>query len=218
MPPVSIEAGEDYFANPEKQPRPFVRFQYRAAEIRNQAGVAEFNDVAWALICPAGGKDVIEKPVATWLADLKAHADAGRIPPYWPREYKQAFEAWKEGQEIPVNGHPIKLWTALTPGQRETILGVNILTVEDLALANDEAVGRMGMGGNNLRTMAQAWMKDKNGPGALAAQLDAALEGRKNAEDRLKVLEEQVAELKRQLPATAPVVKPTGPVKIAEPT
>lgn len=197
---MSLEAGEDFFANPDKQPRPYIRFQAKPKETRSAEGEVHYVDVDWVQVTPAGGKDVLEKPVVDWLRDLKLHAQSGRIPPDWPGQYDRAYKAWKEGQEIPVNGYPIKAWAPLTGAQRENILRTGIMTVEDLALANDEAAGRIGMGSRNLIDMAKSWVEDKKGAGALASRLEIAVQAKVEAEARITSLEEIIRNLWELIP------------------
>lgn len=196
---IAITPGVDYFANPDQQPRPYVRFEMRPKEGKDAEGKATLVDEAWALITPAGSKDTLEKPVEDWLRDVKNHADAGRVPANWPHQYRDAFEAWKKGEELPVHGFPIKRWAPLTPSQREAVLRTNTFTVEDLALANDELVGRIGMGGRVLVDMAKAWIEDRKGAGALAGQLETALVRANAAEAANKGLREDITKLEEKI-------------------
>ena len=141
--------------NPNKeQPRPYVRFEFRPMEDRTKAssdGVTQLVDVAFAIVRAPGAKDSLEKKADDWLKQLETYAKDGRIPPSWPHEYRQAFEAWKAGEEMPVTGTPIRSWPPLTPAQRQNVLNAEIYTVEDLASANDENRSRIGMGAHGLQ-------------------------------------------------------------------
>jgi hypothetical protein len=52
------------------------------------------------------------------------------------------------------------------------LLDLNFRTVEQLAEATEEGIGRMGMGGRALKAKAQAYLDASNGPGKVAAELD----------------------------------------------
>lgn len=211
-----MEAGTDYFANPDKQPRPYVVFEMRATETRDEAGKPQVIDVVWAKVTPSGSRDTLEKPAKDWIESIRVQADAGRVPPEWPRQYAQALESFIKGEELPVHGFPIKLWAAVTPGQRKAILDAGIQTVEDLALANEEAVGRIGMGARRLVDAAKAWKADQDGPGSLAAKLEIAETARAEAVERIATLEKQVQQLLAAVPADqkAKADKPAGVVTI----
>lgn len=163
----------DYTANPQQMPRPFVRFVLRATEKRDEHGRSSFIDEPWVQVTAMGGKDTLEKLAKDWIENLEAHAHAERIPPEWPRQYREALRLWQEGQEIPANGTPIRTWSALTPGQVEAITRARILTVEDLSLANEDALSQIGMGAVGLRDMARKWVDEAKGPGAMARELSA---------------------------------------------
>lgn len=168
-----INVPPDYNANPSQMPRPYVQFFLRATERRDEFGNSTFTDEPWVKITAQGGKDVVEKIATEWLENMKSHAHAGRIPIEWPGQYAEALKHWLIGEEIPLHGTAIKTWTALSPGQREAILQAKLLTVEDLAQANDEALTRIGMGGIGLREMARKWVAEASGPGAMARELAA---------------------------------------------
>ena len=69
------------------------------------------------------------------------------------------YERWKNGQEMPLNGTPIKTWSAISPAQIKNLIAIGILTVEDLANVNGEGLTRIGMGGQNLKKMATNWLE-----------------------------------------------------------
>lgn len=173
--------------NPDKQPqRPYVQFEFRPMENRAAKladGQERFTDVAWAIVRAPGSKDSVEKVAEDWLTQLDAYARDQRIPPQWPSEYRNAFELWKRGEEVPVTGTAIKTWSAPTPAQRKSILAAGVLTVEDLAVANEQILGALGMNAHMLKRMAQSWLEEAKNKGATAAQLaDAMLKLESQAE------------------------------------
>ena len=160
------------------QPRPYVMFITRAIEDRTVPatdGVTQMRDVHIAVVKAPGAKDVLEKVAEDWLQQLEAYAKDGRIPPEWPSEYRHAYKLWKAGEEVPVLGTAIKTWPPLTPAQRLNIISAGVLTVEDLAAANDEIKARIGMGANNIVRMAVKWLEESVDKGATAKALNDAM-------------------------------------------
>lgn len=50
------------------------------------------------------------------------------------------YEAWKSGQEMPLNGTPLAAWNAVTPEQAEVFKSRGVRTVEDIAGLTDAAI------------------------------------------------------------------------------
>lgn len=133
---------------------------------------------------------------------LDQQAKEERIPAKWVQMYKDAYAAWQKGEEIPLNGTPIKGWQLLSPAQQEAVIRANVLTVEDLAQINGESSTRIGMGAIGLRDKAAAWLKAAGGTGKLASEM-AAVQAQNRAltaaneklSEDLKALAAQVAQL-----------------------
>lgn len=166
----------------------YVRFEKRPVEDRDaslKAGHYVAKDVIYALITPPGSKDIIIREVETkkdsfgkitelgWLDQLDQHAAEGRIPQAWVDSYRGAFEKYKKGEEVPVNGTPIKGWPPLSPAQQQNFIAMNILTVEDLANLNQEGMGRFGMGIVEFKRKAATWLEAANSIGGVVARLTA---------------------------------------------
>lgn len=210
----------DYASDNSQMPHPYVEFFSRSVERREPDGSTKYVDEDWVKVTASGGRDTLEKPAEAWLKGMEANAAGGRVPRNWPTQYRQAFEQWKKDGELPVLGTPIKTWPPLTPAQRQSILTARIFTVEDLALANDEAKGRIGMGSERLVSIAKKWVEEAKGPGALAARLDTALAENEGLAARVKAMEEQVQSLLALVPKDKlppPVVeKPGGTAVVKE--
>jgi hypothetical protein len=160
-----------------KAERPaYVRFVRRAVEDRasSQAqGKYIAKDVDYALITPPYSRDVVEVKAAQWFENLDRDQMAGRIPKEWVDRYRKVHEAWKNGQELPPVGTPIRGWGVISPAQQEMLVKINILTVEDLAGVNDEGAKRIGMGSMELKNRAQAWLKQLADKGPLTLEVAA---------------------------------------------
>ena len=145
-----------------REERPaYVRFERRpmedkAASIREGRYVAK--DVDFALVTPPYSKDCVEYKVEQWLINMERNVRDGRIPEKWADQWKASYNSWKNGQEMPLSGTPIKGWGVLSPAQQQTLIAMNCLTVEDLAGINDEGLRRIGMGAIELRDKAKNWL------------------------------------------------------------
>ena len=182
----------------QNEQRPFVRFEMRVTEDRSVVspdGVTHMKDVPWAVVRAPGSKDSLEKPAKDWLDQLTQYARDDRVPRNWPSEYREAFALWEKGEEIPVNGTPIKTWPPLSPAQRKNILALGILTVEDLAKANEEVLSRIGMGAHNVKQLANSWLTEAKDMGSMAQSLEAALVRLADAEKTIVAQAEQLKQL-----------------------
>lgn len=187
-----------------KEDRPaYVRFEMRAKEDRAATianGHFTTKDVEYALITPPNSRDCVEQEIPVWLNQLDVDVRNGRIPPNWAKSYKAQYEAWKRGEEIPVDGVPIKGWAMLSPSQQQNLLQIGIRTVEDLAAMNDESMRRYGMGALDIKTKAVAWLKTAKSGVAKATQEIAALKAEnKSLKESLEEQGKALAELKRRL-------------------
>lgn len=203
----------------DRSERPaYVRFERRPVEDKTaslEKGLYIAKDVDFALVTPPYSKDCVEYKVDTWLENLNKNARNGRIPAAWREHYLKIYQAWKNGQELPVDGTPIKGWGMISPSQQEMLVRLNILTVEDLALANDEGLRRIGMGALDLKNKAKAWVAQNKDKGPLTLKV-AALEN-ENAQLKasLDALSEQVKKLNSQLPKESSVTVETVTTGIA---
>jgi len=183
----------------ERTDRPaYVRFERVAKEnkaLSLQEGKFVATDVDYALITPPYSKDVIRQKVASWFDNLEQDVRNDRIPEAMGELYRDAYRSWQNGQEIPPNGSPIRGWGVLSPAQQENLLRINILTVEDLAGVNDEGLRRVGMGAQELKQKAVAWLRTLHDRGPLT-QENAAL---KSANDNLLMMIETLTEQNRLL-------------------
>lgn len=154
-----------------REDRPsYVVFERQPVEDRDRSlaeGRYMTKDVDFAIITPIGSKDRIPREVSSWLSNMEQQVREERMPRQWYQQYKDAYEAWKRGEEVPLNGTPIKGWSLIGPAQQKNILGANVRTVEDLAQANDEALLRIGMGAVELKMQAQTWLKTAKDVGSV---------------------------------------------------
>lgn len=155
---------------------PWIMFERRAVEDRDatiKEGRYVAKDVDFVLVTPHGSKDQIEAEVKDWLARQEQQVKELRLEASWYQAYTRAYHAWKEGQELPLEGTPIINWSVISPAQVRMLQDLHILTVEVLAAANEEVIRRLGMGGRTLVDKAKDWLKQASGPGKVVEELGA---------------------------------------------
>lgn len=152
---------------------PFVRFERRPIEDK-VAGLKEGRyvgrDVDYALVTAPYSKDIFIQPVDEWMQNLLNEVQAERFPKSWFDRFREDYNKWKAGEEMPLRGTPIRGWLALSPAQQEMLIRMNVLTVEDLAIINDEGIQRIGPGGIELKYKAQAALQAANSTGPLVME------------------------------------------------
>lgn len=212
---------------------PLVRFERRGVEDRNesikQSRYIE-KDIDMALVTPAGSRDVMVHTVEEWMKGIRRSVRESRMPQSWLDRYEDQYRRWKEGEELPVDGTPIKGWGIISPAQQKNLIGINVLTVEDLAKLNDEGLRRVGMGAIELKNKAVAWLRTLDDKGGLAmenavlksenealkARVDALsrkLEEIADSSEKSPVADAQVVRASDILDEPAPQKRPVKPVK-----
>lgn len=152
-----------------------------------EAGRRVVKDIDMAYIMQPGSRDQVEISAEQWLASIKRkmlEATADAYPQEWVDGYHKKYQLWKDGHDAPLNGTSIKEFPLLSPAEVENLIAVNILTIEDLAGATEEGLGRIGMGARTLREKAMQWVKAQSA-----------------AESELSVLREQNAKLLARIEA-----------------
>lgn len=185
---------------------PYVTFEFRAEEDREAsiaAGHFVSRDIAYALITPMGSKDRIERVAEEWLAKLAVDVQENRFPSEWLRAFRGAFEDWKAGRAPPVSGTAIENWPPASPSQVKTLLDLKVRTVEDLSVANEETLARIGMGGRGLKQKAIDWLASAKDVGKLAEELSALRAQNSDLRERNASLEARLNAVIARLEAPA---------------
>lgn len=162
-------------AEQEAKP-PYVRFETKVLEDRQasiEAGHYVGKDVVFALVAPAGTRDLIEREAVDWLANIAEGVKQERIPGFWLDAYTRAFDDFKNSRETPEFGTPVKDWPSVSPAQVKLLLDINVRTIEELAAASEETQARIGMGGRALKAKAAAWLESASNTGKVAEELEA---------------------------------------------
>lgn len=183
---------------------PYIQFETRAVEKRKtdaEGGASYYVDTDFAMVTSHGSKDTVEKVAVEWFDFLKEQVRQGRFPQQWLDAFKASYNAWKNDQELPVQGTPIKNWPAASPAEIKHCAALGLRAVEDLATANEELIGRLGMGGRSLCNRAKDWVTSKSGTAPLIAQLDSSRQVQAGQEHQIRTLNERLKLLEAQLAA-----------------
>ena len=168
----------------EREDRPaFVRFERRPVEdaaATLKAGRSICKDIDYALVTPPYSKDCVEYKVTTWKTNLERNVLRKKVSPDWVKQWMAQYDAWKEGNEAPVNGTDIRNWSVLSPAQVKNVIAAGCRTVEDLAQINDQGLRYIGMGANELKKKANTYLQAATDHGPVVIK-NAELE-RENAQ------------------------------------
>lgn len=155
---------------------PFVKFEWRAVENRQasqEAGHYVAKDIAYAIVTPAGSKDRYENQVDDWFRMLEFERKENRFPPDWLQYYRNLYNSWL-ADEAPVElGTALRNWPVLSPAQLRMCQEVHLRTIEDLAIANEETLSRLGMAGRTLKQKAQDWLESSKHAGKQTEEMTA---------------------------------------------
>jgi len=177
---------------------PYVQFEIQTVEDRAaslEAGHYVVKDVVFAIVTPAGSKDRIPREANAWFAQLAQQVQENRFPAAWLQQYKAAYEAFKNDREPPLNGTSIRYLTVLSPAQIQACLNFSVKTIEDLATANEETLGRLGMGARMLKQKAVEWLESSKSVGQHVAKITALQQRNDELEATVQKQGEQIAEL-----------------------
>lgn len=129
-------------------------------------------------------------------------------------EIEPAYNAWREGREVPLNGTPLAAWPGITPEQAEVFRLAGIRSVEQVAEMNDNARSRVRL--PNTRELQQLAKLFLENSGLAAAAEREAAKDRQIADmaERMEAMEEL---LKQTMAGKATVEPDTKPTPAAEP-
>lgn len=188
----------------DKKP-PFVRFEVRPKENKEKslaAGRQMYDDCAYAIVMQYGSKDQYEKEAVDWLAQKRREAVSGNYPAEWVDQFDRMYEAFQKGSEMPLHGTPLARVPWLTPARIRQWQGANILTLEDMADANEGVLGMVGMGARTERDQARAYIEAGKDFGAVAAKvgdleqkLRDSEQSRSDDAEKLRAMAAQIAAL-----------------------
>lgn len=185
----------------EERP-PYIRFEQRPVQDKQESikqGRYIAKDVDFVLITPPYSKDCVEHKVENWLQTCEQNLRNNRIPREWLDRWKEGYQRWKDGLDVPVNGTSVKNWPGASPAQIKNMIASNILTIEDMAACNDEGLRRLGFGGIDLRNKAKAYLQAAEDHGPLAEQNTQLIKDNKRLAKQVESLSEKVNLLSTQV-------------------
>lgn len=98
----------------------------------------------------------------------------------------RAYEAWKSGQEIPLEGTPLGVWPGINEAQAAAFRAAGMKTVEQVATMPDSAAARVALPGvRDLQKQAQAFLEAED-RGVAARRLT-------DQDEKIAALQEQLA-------------------------
>lgn len=184
---------------------PYLEFRREAVPdpVKTQElGRRVTKDVNFAYIMQPGSKDQVVRVAEEWLAMIKQKnldASPDAYPDEWVRAFHDKYKAWCDGQEMPLDGTSVKEWALLSPAQAENFIALGILTIEDVAAMTEDALGRYGMGGRELRDKARDWLTKQEVANTLAIENEQLKQQLAELSSRLAQLEAgQVVEKARR--------------------
>lgn len=124
---------------------------------------------------------------------------AGKVENKHRQRFARAYQFFKSGQEMPINGHPLDKLPGVTAQLLTDLRYMGFTSVEDLARATDQAIGEFHAG-LTWRRKAQLWLDEQRALESKAngsAEKDAVIAEQGAA---LRALQEQMAALMENMP------------------
>lgn len=181
-----------------KEKSPYVTFKTEPKEdipASKAEGRYIAKDIEYACITTPGSKDIHVEQLPQWWDKVKEQVQNGRCPQSWASKWREQYEHWKKGLEIPTEGTPIRGWAVISPAQQEMIIRSNIYTVEDLATANGDTLQNIGMGSVALKYKAEGWLKEAGKRGKGAQEMAAVKRENDHLRSEVETLKKQVEQL-----------------------
>ena len=173
----------------------YVRFE-RIAVKDNEAslkdGFYKSKDQDMIYVTPPYSKDEYTSKVDVFFQKKEGDVRSGRIPQKHLELWKEAYAHWRKGQEPPLDGTDVRNWAVISPAQAKNMISAGCRTIEDLAQANDEALRRIGMGGNDLKNKAKAWLQAAKDHGPLTEEISQLKNQNKQLQGTIDSLQEQI--------------------------
>lgn len=126
---------------------------------------------------------------------IASEADKKRFPKSW--------QAFLDGVEPPVEGHPLEKWHEITKGELEMCQASHVKTVEQLADLADIGLNRLGPGAQHLKNNAKKFLDGIN-------ETDELREENAELLKRVGAQEERIDELVRAVEALTDDREPSG--------
>ena len=187
---------------------PHLFFDEKSVEDRT-ASIAEnrliMKSVDIVTIRQPGAKDDVEKEALPWLESLHQNANWA---PEWVERAKSMHRQWKSGQEITQVGTHVRMWPPVSKAEADMLIAAGVRTVEELSAANEQIIGRIGIGGRDLKNRAIAWMDSAAKDGRGAEELNALRVQNEAQSKQIADLMQKMNQLLAAVPAPTPTPEP----------
>ena len=182
---------------------PFISFERKAIEDKEKSlkfGRYIAKDVDFVTIHSPYSRDTVIYPITEWLENSEQKVIRGSLSPEWFEDWKRKHGIWLSRQAVPADGTPVRGWGIISPAKQETVINMDILTVEGI-IKSDKI--QLIDGGREIKQKAVTWLQALNDRGPLVqklAELTAENERLaatvKSLEDKLNVKKEpEMAEI-----------------------
>ena len=111
------------------------------------------------------------------------------------QQYNQEWNAYLDGKEMQVSGTPIELLPNIPNGMEKHLNSMYIYTIEQLAGMSDLALQNVGIGGHDLRRLAQTYLKGNKEQSV--EELEQARLEITTLKTTIEALEAKIAELEK---------------------
>ncbi len=177
----------------------------------------KLREVDWVAYSPLGSLQKTVNTEAVWrLAAVIPMEGRAEINPAVQMAHmrwnaiRPHYEAWKQGRETPLEGHPLAAWPGISQEQAELFRMKGVRTVEEVAALTDTHRQTMGVPGlhdiiSNAKRFLQA--QDKGAVINAFAERDAKIS---EQNEQIKELAEIVQELRKELNKDNPPKRPRG--------
>lgn len=183
---------------PEEKPVIVEGLDGKKKEVMESTG--KLREVDWVAYSPIGSlqKTVITEAISRISCVHPLEGRASSNPAVqaaharW-NQIKPAYDAWKAGKEMPIDGTPLAAWNGISPEQAEVFRMKGVRTVENVASLTDTHRQTMGIPGlHDIIENAKRFLtaQDKGKVTSALAQKDA-----------------EIAELKAQMAELIEMVK-----------
>jgi hypothetical protein len=188
-----------------------IRFEIQSIEDRAASiasGGYKAKDIEVAVITPVGGR--LEVPIEVTeelLRQWKINPD--------DKYRHEAYLAWKEGAEPPVNGSSLKEWPPISPSQLKELNARNIRSIEELAELPDDYLPSFGPGYRALRDKAREWLRSAKDIGQVVSQVTVLRDQVKELQESEKKKDALIEQLLERLDKESETPKRGRPPKVA---
>lgn len=124
---------------------------------------------------------------------------AGKVEDKHRQRFGRAYQFFKSGQEMPINGHPLEKLPGITATLLTDLRYMGFASIEDLSRATDQAIGQFH-GGLTWRRKAQLWLDEQKAVESKINDLSAKDDLIAEQGEALRALQEQMAELIANMP------------------